>query len=165
LNPGTPSSPEDKAILARSIDDVYQTFLTKVAEGREMKVEEVDLLAQGRVYTGIQAEKLGLVDELGGLPDAFRTAKELAGLDVEKLYPVLRYEPDRPSLSDCLSNPFNMIECFQRGGTHSSMGGLSASFPLAPSAKAASGLERLKRLVEHDRILAIWPGWISNYFF
>jgi len=165
LNPGTPSSPEDKAILARSIDDVYQTFLTKVAEGREMKVEEVDLLAQGRVYTGIQAEKLGLVDELGGLPDAFRTAKELAGLDVEKLYPVLRYEPDRPSLSDCLSNPFNMIECFQRGGTHSSLGGLSASFPLAPSAKAASGLERLKRLVEHDRILAIWPGWISNYFF
>ncbi len=165
LNPGTPSSTEDKAVLARTIDDVYQTFLTKVAEGREMKIEDVDKLAQGRVYTGIQADQLGLVDELGGLPDAFRTAKELAGLDVEKLYPVLRYEPDRPSLSDCLSNPFNMIECLQYGGTHAAAGAIAASFPMAPAAKAATGVERLKRLVEHDRILAIWPGWVSNYFF
>lgn len=165
LNPGTASTPEDKALLARSIDDVYQTFIGKVAEGREMKVEDVDRLAQGRVYTGIQGEALGLVDELGGLPDAFRTAKELAGLDVDALYPVLRYEPDHPSLSDCLTSPFNMMECLQFGGTKSGKGTFSTSLFATPAAKAATGLDRLKRLVEHDRILAIWPGWVASYFF
>ncbi len=156
LNPGSVSSTEDKALLANAIDDVYQTFVTKVAEGREMKAEEVDQLAQGRVYTGIQAEGLGLVDELGGLPDAFRTAKELAGLDVERLYPVLRYEPKRPSLADCFTSPFNMMECLQFGGA---IGATSAT------AKTAIAMDRLKHLLETNKILAIWPGWFSSYFF
>jgi protease-4 len=154
LNPGSASSPEDKAILAAAVDDVYQTFIAKVAEGREMKVDDVDKIAQGRVYTGVQAEQLDLVDELGGLPDAFRTAKELAGLDTEKLYPVLRYEPDHPSLSDCLNSPWDMMECLQYGGTGS----------LSPATKTMTGVEKLRNLVGEDRILAIWPGWVSRYF-
>ena len=158
LNPGSMSTPEDKAILAAAIDDVYQTFISKVAEGRDLKVEDVDRIAQGRVYTGIQAEKLDLVDELGGLPDAFRTAKELAGMDVEKLYPILRFEPDRPSLSDCLRNPWNMMECLQYGGTH--------AITMAPSVsgKALRGVDQLRQLTSEDRVLAIWPGWMSRYF-
>jgi len=158
LNPGSMSTPEDKAILAAAIDDVYQTFISKVAEGRDLKVEDVDRIAQGRVYTGIQAEKLDLVDELGGLPDAFRTAKELAGLDVEKLYPILRYEPDRPSLSDCLRSPWTMMECLQYGGTH--------AITMAPSVsgKALRGVDQLRQLTSEDRVLAIWPGWMSRYF-
>jgi protease-4 len=59
---------------------VYEQFLTKVAEGRELQREKVHELGQGRVWSGAEATKLGLVDELGGLQAAARFAAEKAGL-------------------------------------------------------------------------------------
>ena len=59
------ASAEDKRIISASIDDVYQTFITKVGEGRSKTKEQVDEMAQGRVYTGREAMALGLVDHLG----------------------------------------------------------------------------------------------------
>ena len=63
---------------------MYDQFLTKVADGRNMSKEEVDKIGKGRVWTGSQAREIGLVDELGGLSRAIELAKELAGIPPEE---------------------------------------------------------------------------------
>ena len=63
------------------IDSFYEQFLRRVAEGRGMTIEEADAVAQGRIWTGIDAKEVGLVDELGGLERAIEIAVEMAGLD------------------------------------------------------------------------------------
>ena len=75
--------PEDRALLQEIIDDVYSQFLEDVAASRGMDIEEVRELADGRVYTGKQALKAGLIDELGGLEDAIRRTAEIAGIEGE----------------------------------------------------------------------------------
>lgn len=64
-----------------SINKGYQDFITLVAENRNMTLEQVDAIAQGRVWSGKKAKELGLVDELGGLTDAVIAAAELAELE------------------------------------------------------------------------------------
>ncbi len=71
-------TPAQREIIQRLMRDTYGEFLRLVAEGRHMKVEAVDQIAQGRVWTGERAKKLGLVDELGGLHTAIALAKQLA---------------------------------------------------------------------------------------
>jgi len=66
--------------LQTSVLDTYRLFLKRVADGRGMSIEEVDKIAQGRVWTGRQALEIGLVDELGGLYTAVRRAKQEVGL-------------------------------------------------------------------------------------
>src|SRR5690606_4089425 len=56
-------------------------FLERVAQGRNMSIAQVDSLAQGRVWSGVDAKANGLVDELGNLDDAIAAAAEMAGLD------------------------------------------------------------------------------------
>ena len=69
-----PASDEFKDYLTVGIEEFYQTFLKKVADGRSMTVSEVDAVAQGRVWTGKQAKEKGLVDEIGGLNEAIEFA-------------------------------------------------------------------------------------------
>jgi protease-4 len=76
----TPFSESEKAAMQRLMDETYKQFVGKAAEGRKKSFEEIDKLAGGRVYTGRQAKKLGLVDELGTLNDALASAKRLGGL-------------------------------------------------------------------------------------
>ena len=64
-----------------SITNIYEDFVSIVAKGRGMEYDEVDAIARGRVWTGQDAQKIGLVDELGDLQDAIDAAAELAGLD------------------------------------------------------------------------------------
>lgn len=77
----TPFSPTERAAMQRLMDDTYRQFVAKAAQGRKMTYEQLDKLAGGRVYTGRQAQKLGLVDELGTLDDAINAAKTLAKID------------------------------------------------------------------------------------
>ncbi len=70
---------DERALLERDIDAFYATFVNVVARGRKRSVEEVEKLAQGRVYSGTDALACGLVDELGGLDFAIHRATELAG--------------------------------------------------------------------------------------
>jgi protease-4 len=63
------------------IEAVYRSFVQRVASGRELPVPEVDAVAQGRVWTGTQAEERGLVDRVGGLETALVAAKEAAGIE------------------------------------------------------------------------------------
>jgi len=76
-----PMSDEFRAFVKEGIESTYQTFLSKVSEGRNITIAEADSLAQGRVWSGIEAKELGLVDELGGLEDAIEAAAVLANVD------------------------------------------------------------------------------------
>lgn len=67
--------------MNESITDIYEDFVTLVADGRGMTYDEVDAIARGRVWTGQDAMEIGLVDELGNLQDAIDAAAEMAGLD------------------------------------------------------------------------------------
>lgn len=70
----------EKAIIQEIINDGYDTFLTRVADGRNKTKEEIHEVAQGRVWSAIDAKENGLVDVLGGLETAIEIAKEKAGL-------------------------------------------------------------------------------------
>lgn len=75
-----PLSKEDEAVLLEQISWIYDRFLSKVSEGRNMTKEKVNEIGQGRVWTGGQGKAIGLVDELGGLSAAIEEAKRLAGI-------------------------------------------------------------------------------------
>ncbi len=77
-------TPEERQLLKREIRWIYEKFLEKVSEGRNLPKEEVDRVGKGRVWTGQQAKELGLVDEIGGLQRAIELAKELAGISKEE---------------------------------------------------------------------------------
>jgi protease-4 len=81
-------SDSERQALQKLLDEIYAQFTQKAAAGRKMKVEDLEQLARGRVYTGTMAKKIGLVDELGTLEDAVARAKRIAkieGQDVERL--------------------------------------------------------------------------------
>ncbi len=82
-NPTSPFTEEDRALWQAVIDEVYEHFVTLVANGRKMTVEEVKKLADGRIYTGRQALKLKLVDQLGYFEDAVDKAAALGGISGE----------------------------------------------------------------------------------
>jgi protease-4 len=80
--------PAARQILQTSVEHAYAEFLTRVGEGRKKSVTEVDKIAQGRVWAGVDAQRIGLVDHLGGLKDASDAAAKLAemGSDYEAEY-------------------------------------------------------------------------------
>ncbi len=71
-------SEEEQKKLNQYMDDFYKDFTSKAAQGRNMKVEAIDEIGQGRVWSGVKGKEIGLVDELGGLQKAIEVAKELA---------------------------------------------------------------------------------------
>ncbi len=73
-------TPEEKALLQEFIDSVHDQFVTAVAEGRNLPEEEIRAIADGRILSGEQAQKLGLLDSLGNLEDAIQLAAELGGI-------------------------------------------------------------------------------------
>jgi protease-4 len=85
-------SPATRRILQVSVDHAYAEFLRRVADGRKKAVEDVDKIAQGRVWAGVDAERIGLVDHLGGLKDASDAAAKLAQLSAD--YEVDYIEPE-----------------------------------------------------------------------
>lgn len=104
-NPMTLTRPKNELELARIqglVDRIYEQFVAKVADSRKMKPEAVKEIAQGRVWSGQEAVKLGLVDELGGLGAAVKHAAERikAGDDYQVVGP--EHEPD--ALKEILKN-------------------------------------------------------------
>jgi protease-4 len=78
--PTKPLAPAERQLLGRSIDSIYETFLERVAEGRAMDTAAVHDVAQGRVWSGRDAQEVGLVDTTGTLQDAIRMAGSAAEL-------------------------------------------------------------------------------------
>ncbi|MBW2554954.1 MAG: signal peptide peptidase SppA [Deltaproteobacteria bacterium] len=93
-----PMTEEEEAILQGFSDNIYYQFVDAVAEGRDMKREEVLKLADGRIFTGEQAIKLGLIDRLGNLQDTISMTGEMVGIEGEPkvVYP----KKKRPSVFD-----------------------------------------------------------------
>jgi protease-4 len=96
-------SKEEREILQAVLDDVHEQFIKAVAEGRKMLPDDVRKIADGRVFTGRQAQKLGLVDEIGNLEDAIKVASKLAGIKGE---PQVVTKKERFSLIELLRGQF-----------------------------------------------------------
>ncbi|WP_435255507.1 signal peptide peptidase SppA [Tenacibaculum sp. A30] len=91
-------------VTKEGVEQIYTTFVNRVSTGRNMTFEQVNEIAQGRVWTGKEAIEKGLVDQLGGLEDAIKVAAELA--EVEN-YRVRNYPHYKTDLKDALQmNPF-----------------------------------------------------------
>jgi protease-4 len=86
---------EELSFLQEEVNQIYSDFLSKVAQGRGMTVEEVNRIARGRVWTGEDALKIGLVDEIGGISEAISYASKQAGLTNAKVlyYPLQKEDP------------------------------------------------------------------------
>ena len=76
-----PMNNYEKEMMQLSIENIYSDFVSKVAAGRKMSARSVDSIGQGRVWSGNSAQKIGLVDEIGGLKDAIIGAAKLAGIE------------------------------------------------------------------------------------
>ena len=94
-------SDEQRTLIKQGIDEFYQIFVDKVAEGRVMTDEEVDAIGQGRVWTGDQAVKNGLVDKIGGIKTAINMVKKMCGIPEGQAVYVRRL-PRQKSLLDRL---------------------------------------------------------------
>jgi protease-4 len=84
-SPDRPLTEAEKAIVQKMVDRTYVDFVNKVAKGRNLRFEQVDSIAEGRVWSGVDAKKIGLVDELGGLDKAIAIAKQKAGIEEYRL--------------------------------------------------------------------------------
>ena len=93
-----PISKGFKKNTTSSIEKIYHTFKSRVAEGRSLSMETVEEIAQGRVWSGKDAVEIGLVDTLGGLQEAIAAAAELAELDKYNLVDYPKYEEDFESM-------------------------------------------------------------------
>ncbi len=80
-----PLTAEEKAIVQKGVEKIYDDFISKVADGRKLTKEQVDEIGQGRVWSGKDALEIGLVDELGGLNEAIMEARKLAGLQNHRI--------------------------------------------------------------------------------
>ncbi|RPD38294.1 signal peptide peptidase SppA [Chitinophaga barathri] len=79
-NTTRPLTDKEKALFQRSVDTIYATFKQRVVEGRKLSQGVVDSISQGRVWTGVQAQKMGLVDRLGGIQAAVDCAAKMANI-------------------------------------------------------------------------------------
>lgn len=82
-NPARPMTEEERILIKGLIMDTYGEFVKAVSEGRKMPLSEVKELADGRVFSGNQAKKLKLIDEIGGLNDTIKEAAKLGGISGE----------------------------------------------------------------------------------
>jgi len=145
LSPSAPLSEDERAALMRELEATYRTFVRVVAEGRKMKVEDVEPLARGRVYTGEDAKTQGLVDVLGGFDVALREVVALVAADRrEGAVPRLLRVPRRglPILE-----PPTDGEAGRRAAS-ALLGLLAPGSDHAILSLAASG----------ERVLALWTG-------
>lgn len=130
---------EEKKIITREIEGIYSTFITHVAEGRKMTTAGVDSIGQGRVWSGLDAKRIGLVDEFGGLNDAIKAAAELAKLKEYKTME-LPYQKD----------PFTKI-------MEALSGENTSVFVKQQLGPAYSYLEYLKKMSQMQGVQAMMP--------
>jgi protease-4 len=106
-----PLSPEMGRILQSQIEHAYQRFIALVAEGRRLKPDEVQRIAQGRVWSGRDAQRLGLVDEIGGLQAATESAARLAKLEAGEyqLIPLTELSQLAQRLSEWLADELKQL--------------------------------------------------------
>ena len=109
-----PMNDGEKGLMQMYVNNGYELFLTRCSDGRGISMEELDKIAQGRVWTGSTAKELGLVDELGGLDKALEIAVAKAGVDA---YTVMNYPKKEGFLESLMNtNPGNYIKARMLNG-------------------------------------------------
>ena len=137
-----PLNPKLKATIKEGIEFIYDTFVDRVAQGRNMSIATVDSIAQGRVWTGVQAQKIGLIDELGSLENAVQHAASLANINDYKIMELPNYEMDFQSILG--QNPFALI-----------FGNTSTQSPIQN--KVVNKLQQLQSIFEMEGVQARIP--------
>lgn len=102
----TPLKDDTRAIIQESVEKVYTTFVSRVAAGRKLSFDQVDAIAQGRVWSGSEALKNGLVDEIGGLDAAVKYAAKLGKTTKYSTTNYPEYEKDFGKIFARLGLPF-----------------------------------------------------------
>lgn len=103
-SPFVPVDEKFKAITTEGVEQIYTTFISHVAQGRKMTTAQVDAIGQGRVWTGSEAIKIGLVDKIGGIKDAMAEAAKLAKI---KSYSTINYPEYEKDFEELFANfPF-----------------------------------------------------------
>lgn len=115
-----PLTPEVKAIVQSTIERGYHEFIAGVSKGRNIPVDKVDSIARGRVWSGVAAKGLGLVDNLGGIEEAEAAAAKLADLKPGG-YRIDELQPDRDLLAQWLGRFL--------GGSHADLSFLASLLP------------------------------------
>lgn len=134
-----PLSTYEKNVLQNYVNQGYETFLSRVMNGRNMTREKLDAIAQGRVWTGEDAQQLGLVDMLGGLEDAINIAANKAKLDE---YMLIEYPAPK--------NPMEKL-------LYQLTGGIKAKMLQKEMGPFYSTWQQLKEITSHQGILARLP--------
>jgi protease-4 len=113
-----------RAVFEKGLDAAYGDFTQKVASGRTLDMDMVDKVARGRIWTGLDAQKVGLVDALGGLDEALALTKEEIGLDrAAKIS--LRPYPEPKTPLEALLEAFNMGDLSKAAQTLSQLNSLA----------------------------------------
>ncbi|MFP9114135.1 signal peptide peptidase SppA [Flavobacterium sp. RHBU_3] len=99
-----PLEADTREVIQQSVEQVYGVFVSRVAKGRKMSTEAVDAIGQGRVWSGVDAKRIGLVDELGGLEDAVKYAAKLAKVTDYSTIDYPEYEADFNTFLSKLGN-------------------------------------------------------------
>jgi protease-4 len=95
-----------RIVTQESVERIYNTFINRVAAGRKMTFAQVDAIAQGRVWSGSEALKVGLIDEIGGMDAALKEAAKLAKINTYKTQNFPQYEKSFDDLLTNLGLPF-----------------------------------------------------------
>jgi protease-4 len=133
-------SNEEQEVLHSIVDEMYTRFLKIISEGRNMAIEDVRKLADGRIYTGRQALDNGLIDQLGYIEDAIAVAKEMAGL---KEATIIRYKKTF-TLAEIFSGTMNDLFGNRTIKIDINVSPLDGNFP---------------------RFMYLWMGYQQNYIF
>jgi protease-4 len=143
-----PRTDEEMAIFQKGVDWVYGQFLAKVSEGRRLPLPRVEEIAQGRVWSGTDAKRIGLVDEIGGLDAAVRYAAERANLGQH--YHIEEY-PKTRTLAEALAQALGK---FSPTGLHLQTGGVLGEV----AARVQSEFSMLNSLNDPRGIYARMPA-------
>jgi protease-4 len=92
---------DEKNVIQQGVEDVYHTFISHVAEGRKMTTDQVDSIGQGRVWSGVNAKEIGLIDEFGGLKKAVKEAAKMA--NIENDFRIKEYPKKKEFMEEILS--------------------------------------------------------------
>ncbi len=133
-----PMSLAEKKLMQKNVDRGYELFVKRCAEGRKMSIQKLSEIAEGRVWSGVDAQKNGLVDVLGGLDDAIAFAAQKANVED---YQIVEY----PRKKDIFTL---LIEDFYNSGVRFSLGRMNREMYY---------LEMLKNLNKADKIQALMP--------
>lgn len=105
-SPFRPLDNNMRAFIQEDVERIYKIFVNRVAQGRKMTAAAVDSIGQGRVWSGTDAKRIGLVDALGGLDDAVREAAKIAKIKEYRTVSYPEYEKDFSDLLNQLGFPF-----------------------------------------------------------